>query len=58
MVSDNDKKILNEISTRLKSIEANIDNLNFIYKIIGEIFRFCNQIEDIVLTKNIKNCTD
>lgn len=58
MLSEKDKKILSEISLRLKSIAANIDNLKFIYKIIGEVFRFCNQLGDIILAENIRACAD
>ena len=54
MISDNDKKKLEDIKNGLKSIEANLDNLGFIYKIASNLFRLSNCLEDDNLKSNIK----
>lgn len=54
MISDNDRKRVKDIENSLKSIEANLDNLNFVYKIAGKIFKLCDSLEDKDLKFNLK----
>ena len=54
MISENDKKRLENIKDGLKSIEANLDNLGFVYKIAGNLFRFSDSLEDKNLKSSLK----
>ncbi len=54
MLSDNDKKKLKDIKKGLKSIEANLDNLGFVYKVASNLFRISDNLEDNNLKSNIK----
>ncbi len=54
MISDNDKKRVKDIVDGLKSIEANLDNLSFAYKIAGKLFGLCDSLEDKDLKFNLK----
>lgn len=54
MISDNDKNKLKDIKKGLNSIEANLDNLSFVYKTASNLFRLCDKLEDNNLKANIK----
>ena len=54
MISENDKKRLENIKDGLKSIEANLDNLGFVYKLAGNLFRFSDSLEDKNLKSSLK----
>lgn len=55
MLSDNDKKKLDNIKNGLKSIEANLDNLGFVYKVASNLFRLSDNLDDSNLKSNIKS---
>ena len=54
MLSDNDKKLIKDIKSSLESIEANLDNLSFVYKTAGNLFRLSDRLEDKNLRSSLK----
>ena len=54
MLSDNDNKIIEDIKSSLKSIEANLDNLGFVYKTASNLFRISGNLEDKNLKSSLK----
>ena len=54
MLSDNYKQKSEKIKEGLKSIESNINNLSFVYKIASNLFRISDSLEDNNLKYKIK----
>lgn len=54
MISENDKTKIGSIKEGLKSIEANLENLKYVYRTASNLFKISDKLEDNNLKSNIK----